>query len=185
MDICDLNRLRPKPYHVAVNASAKALQERTFPDQVKTLMTALGVRPEWIEIEITETEVMKDIDACLDVIRRLAGMGISIALDDFGTGYSSLSQLSRIPVNTLKIDRSFVMTIDNGKNEVSIVENINSLAKTLGLKVVAEGVETIAQREYLEKIGCDLMQGYFVSKPLPLMKLKDFLSQAGTFTIYR
>jgi diguanylate cyclase (GGDEF)-like protein/PAS domain S-box-containing protein len=185
MDICALNRSRKKPYHVAVNASAKALQERTFPDEVKNLMTALGVRPEWLEIEITETAVMKDIDACIDVIRCLSDMGISIALDDFGTGYSSLSQLSRIPVNTLKIDRSFVMTIDSGKNGVSIVENIYDLAKTLSLKVVAEGVETLAQREYLEKIGCDLMQGYFVSKPLPLRMLEKFLSEAGSFTVYR
>ena len=119
VDIRDLNVGRDRPYCVAVNASAKALQHRLFPDEVMMLMKQIGVRPEWVEIEITETEVMKDIDACLDVINRLSGMGLSIALDDFGTGYSSLSQLSRIPVNTLKIDRSFVMTI-GGSNGTSI-----------------------------------------------------------------
>lgn len=184
VDIRDLNAGRQRPLRVAVNASAKALQHRLFPDEVMMLMKQIGVDPSWIEIEITETEIMKDLDACLDVINRLSGVGISIALDDFGTGYSSLSQLSRIPVKTLKIDRSFVMTIDNGKNETSIIDNINALAKGLHLKVVAEGVETVAQRDYLRNIGCDLMQGYFVSKPLPLPLLRDFLREAD-FNVHR
>ena len=177
-DIQLMNASREKPYVVALNASAKALQQKRFPEEVADMLESTGMKPEWVEIEITETDVMKDIDACLNVIRRLSEMGISIALDDFGTGYSSLSQLSRIPVNTLKIDRSFVITIDNGKNETSIIDNIYAMAKDLHLKVVAEGVETDAQLEYLTKIGCDLIQGYYFSKPLPLKKLNEFLSDA-------
>jgi EAL domain-containing protein (putative c-di-GMP-specific phosphodiesterase class I) len=174
-EMAELNAGREVPVKLALNSSAKALLKKKFPDELKTVLDKTGMKPEWFELEITETEMMKDLDATLDVITRTAELGISIALDDFGTGYSSLSQLSRIPVNTLKIDRSFVIKIEDPDTRVAMVDTINKMAKDLKLKVVAEGVETAAQLTYLENIGCDMIQGYLISKPLPYADFRSFL----------
>lgn len=179
-EMAELNTGREVPVKLALNSSAKALLKKKFPDELKTVLDKTGMKPEWFELEITETEMMKDLDATLDVIKRTAALGISIALDDFGTGYSSLSQLSRIPVNTLKIDRSFVIKIEDPDTRVAMVDTINKMAKDLKLKVVAEGVETGAQLTYLENIGCDMIQGYLISKPLPYADLLTFL---GSFRL--
>lgn len=175
IEITELNKATNNNYRLALNSSAKAFHKNKFPDDIKMLMNKTGMLPEWLEIEITETDLMQDIDSCIGVLKRIADMGISIAMDDFGTGYSSLSQLTHIPLNVLKIDKSFIIKIDEDIQQVTIIEQILSIAKDLNLKVVAEGVETKFQLNYLKNLGCDMIQGYLVSRPLPRMKLVEFL----------
>ncbi|MGL4369871.1 MAG: putative bifunctional diguanylate cyclase/phosphodiesterase, partial [Spirochaetota bacterium] len=155
---------------LAMNASAQTIRKKSYPDEIKEVFLRSGMKPEWMEIEITESDVMKDLDESITVINRIVDMGISIAIDDFGIGYSSLSQLSRIPADTLKIDKSFVDMID-GCDSVSIIETIHAMARDRHMKTVAEGVETEKQFAYLKNLGCDAIQGYIISRPVPFDEL--------------
>jgi EAL domain-containing protein (putative c-di-GMP-specific phosphodiesterase class I) len=118
-------------------------------------------------LEITETSVMSDAEYARRVLNRLSAMGLTLAIDDFGTGYSSLSYLKRLPVNEVKIDKSFVLNMQEDENDAVIVRSIIDLARNLGLRVVAEGVETTDAWEALRGMGCDIAQGYYISRPLP------------------
>jgi EAL domain-containing protein (putative c-di-GMP-specific phosphodiesterase class I) len=120
-----------------------------------------------LELEITESLIMDDVQTNSESLRAIRAMGVSIAIDDFGTGYSSLSHLSRLPVDTLKIDRSFVLEMVAGPQGLALVSTIVTLAHSFRLKVVAEGVETSEQERLLRLLGCDEMQGYLISKPVP------------------
>lgn len=151
---------------LAVNVSAVQLKRRDFVPSV-TRAIASGTQPPGIDIEITESMVMVDVAGNIEKLQAVRDLGISVAIDDFGTGYSSLAYLTRLPVNSLKIDRSFVITMLNDRNTMTLVSTIVSLAHSLDLKVVAEGVETEEQAAVLRKIQCDEMQGYLYSKPLP------------------
>jgi EAL domain-containing protein (putative c-di-GMP-specific phosphodiesterase class I) len=160
---------------VAVNVSPIQLRRRDF---VHTLRAALaeGADIAGLDLEITETLIMEDIEAMIEKLAAVRDMGIGVAVDDFGTGYSSLRYLAKLPVQTLKIDRSFVSTMLDDANTMSLVSTIISLAHSLKLKVVAEGVESEEQAEILRTLKCDLMQGYLISKALPVKELEALLS---------
>ena len=123
-------------------------------------------KTQWLELEITESQIMQDANTAIEVLNRVKALGISLAIDDFGTGYSSLSQLKRLPINKLKIDRSFVRDLPDDEEDVVISKTIIALAKNMGLSVIAEGVETEKQKDFLLNNGCQLIQGYYYSRPV-------------------
>jgi len=127
-------------------------------------------------LEITETSVMSDAVYAMQVLNRLSTMGLTLAIDDFGTGYSSLSYLKRLPVDEVKIDKSFVLNMQEDENDAVIVRSIVDLARNLGLRVVAEGVETTSTWDALRVMGCDIAQGYVISRPLPADQLSAWLA---------
>ncbi|QHT45309.1 EAL domain-containing protein [Bacillus sp. SB49] len=152
---------------VAVNLSAYQFADVALTDKIMGALTASGLAPESLIIEITETMVLQDFDRSIETLNTLRNSGISIHLDDFGVGFSSLSYLHRLPVDAIKIDRSFINQIDSDRNEVVIVNAIISMAQSLGLDVIAEGVERKEHIVYLQEKGCYDYQGYFFSKPVP------------------
>ncbi|POZ60232.1 putative bifunctional diguanylate cyclase/phosphodiesterase [Chromobacterium alticapitis] len=165
------------PPVASVNLSVKQLERADFPERVMALLQKHRLPPEWLELEITESVIMTadDAIAALSVLRQL---GIRLSIDDFGTGYSSLSYLQELPVQTLKIDRAFVLGIGCGRNGEAIVRSIQSLADNLGLETVAEGVETIEQESFLKTVGCTAIQGFLYAKPLPAAEFEDRWLQA-------
>lgn len=152
---------------VAINLSARTLRDSEFMDRMRALFGELGAEPSWLEIEITEGAVMDDADRALDILTQLNEMGITLFIDDFGTGYSSLGYLKKLPVDAVKIDKSFVMDMLENLDSAAIVRSTIGLAHDLDLKVVAEGVESQEILEKLAGLGCDTAQGYHISKPLP------------------
>jgi diguanylate cyclase (GGDEF)-like protein/PAS domain S-box-containing protein len=157
-----------KPLHkVAINLSARQFQTDDLVASVAAILEETVCRPEWIELEITESLLLEEDGKTLDTLTRLRAMGITIAIDDFGTGYSALSYLTRFPFDTLKIDRSFIQSVTTEKYHAELVKAILSIAHYLGQEVVAEGVETIEQAKFLTDHGCKVAQGYLYSKPLP------------------
>jgi diguanylate cyclase (GGDEF)-like protein/PAS domain S-box-containing protein len=153
------------PY-VSLNLSTRQLNETALAEHFSAIMKETGADPKRLLLEITETALMADVEANLRVLRCLSELGLSVAVDDFGTGYSSLSQLTRLPVSVLKIDRAFVDGIDKSEESRTVIRAIIGLGRSLGLKLVAEGVETGAQQRELCAYGCDLIQGYFFHRPL-------------------
>ncbi len=154
---------------VSVNVSAEQFKNPDFVSLVENILHQTGVNPELLELELTESCLMEDAEATLAVLNKLKKHGISISIDDFGTGYSSLSYLKRFPIDTLKIDRSFIHEINNraGNDNAAIVTAIMSLSHSLRLSVIAEGVETAKELAYLNALGCKVIQGFLFSKPLP------------------
>ncbi len=165
---------------VAVNLSARNLLEADLPETVAGLLADHGVPADRLILEITESAVMSDETHSLDVLVRLGELGVSLSIDDFGTGYSSLSRLRRLPVDEIKIDRSFVAHMDRERGDALIVQSTVELAHNLGLRVVAEGVETKAIWTALAELGCDYAQGYFLCRPMPPDALCAWLEQPGT-----
>jgi diguanylate cyclase (GGDEF)-like protein/PAS domain S-box-containing protein len=163
------------PLRIAVNVSAIQLRQRDFVDTVKRAIDGLGIAATQLDLEITESMIMENVDENVKKLQAIRDMGISIAIDDFGTGYSSLAYLAKLPVNALKIDRSFVATMTTSAHSMTLISTIISLAHTLDLKVVAEGVETGEQAKLLRLLKCDEMQGYLFSQPLPAEKVQAFL----------
>jgi diguanylate cyclase (GGDEF)-like protein/PAS domain S-box-containing protein len=155
-----------KPMRIAVNVSARQLRRRDFCETVANALTLSGLPAELLELEITESSVMENPQEAIHILERLGGMGVTLAIDDFGTGYSSLAYLKLFPIDHLKIDRSFVADIETDLNDRAIAFGTIALAHSLGLKVIAEGVETEDQLELLRTNGCDEVQGYLFSKPL-------------------
>jgi EAL domain-containing protein (putative c-di-GMP-specific phosphodiesterase class I) len=162
---------------VAVNVSAVQLRQRDFVDLVKdALAQSSPSRTESpLDIEITESVIMKDVEANVSTLRAIHDLGIRIAIDDFGTGYSSLSYLARLPVQVLKIDVTFIARMSQESSIITVVTTMISLAHSLGLTVVAEGVETEEQAAALKRLGCDELQGYLVSKPVTFEQVADLL----------
>lgn len=152
--------------NVAVNLSAKQFRDVNLIETVLNALSASSLTPDAIELEITENALMEDNEATLKILQNLRSNGIQIALDDFGTGYSSMSYLKHIPLNTLKIDQSFVKELPHSKENFAIVLAIISMAKSLGYAITAEGVETLEQVKMLNKLNCDALQGYFFSRPV-------------------
>jgi diguanylate cyclase (GGDEF)-like protein len=157
---------------VAVNISARSLLDPGFPAHVQELLDAHGVAPHLLSLELTETAVMTDHDVALTVLQALDAMGVSLSIDDFGTGYSSMSYLKTLPVKELKIDRSFVMGMANEPENAVIVRSAIDLGHNLGMTVVAEGVQDSVTRRDLTDMGCDLVQGYQICRPIPATELE-------------
>ena len=162
---------------VSVNISGKHLTDEELIDDVADALASSGLRPECLKLEITETTAMENAEITIGILNRLKTLGVLISIDDFGTGYSSLSYLHRLPFDTLKIDRSFVMNVSELSDDLDILETIISLTKTLKKKVIAEGIETIGQQQILCDMGCDFGQGYLFSKPLPVSEMEKELYQ--------
>ncbi|MBM7615475.1 putative bifunctional diguanylate cyclase/phosphodiesterase [Alkaliphilus hydrothermalis] len=165
------------PVYMAVNISAVQLQHKDFLSIINELLNKTALDPEYLELEITESVLMESIDTTLGTLQALKNVGVKISLDDFGTGFSSLNYLRKLPINTLKIDRSFITNIENNPVENDILETIISLAHKLNLNVIAEGVETLDQLHHLVEKKCDHAQGYLISKPLPAEELERFMAQ--------
>ena len=163
------------PVRVAVNLSARQLKQRDFPETVAQALSDSGLPAHLLELEITESAVMEQPKEAIQLLTELRGMGVTLAIDDFGTGYSSLAYLKLFPIDHLKIDRSFVADIEHDLNDRSIAFGTIALAHSLGLNVIAEGVETEDQLELLSCNGCDEIQGYLFSKPLPADQALAFL----------
>jgi diguanylate cyclase (GGDEF)-like protein len=164
-------------FPVSVNLSMRNLHDVGLPDQVERLLRLWRLPPEALELEITESSIMADPQRAMDVIEQLRAMGLGLVIDDFGTGYSSLAHLKQLPVHAIKIDRSFVIGMENDENDATIVRSAIDLAKNLGLVVVAEGVETDATWNRLADLGCDLAQGHHFSQPQPPDQLELWLAE--------
>lgn len=156
---------------VAVNLSVRLLGDDDLVTRIARHLDLAGVTAEWLTLEVTEGTIMADPTRAIAVLEELHDLGVSLSIDDFGTGYSSLNQLKRMPVSQLKIDRSFVSSLPNDRDDAVIVQSVINLGHNLGMKVVAEGVEDRASLEYLHDLRCDLVQGYYLSQPLPANEL--------------
>jgi diguanylate cyclase (GGDEF)-like protein/PAS domain S-box-containing protein len=158
---------------IAINLSAIQLESDKFGDTLKRILAETKTNTKFVELEITESLLMKDLGKSIKLLTEIRDLGINIALDDFGTGYSSLSYLKQLPINTLKIDKSFIDNISTNEREKAIVDGIIQLAQKIGLDVIAEGVETKEQIQLLKQMGCNQIQGYYFSKPLPANEIEE------------
>ncbi len=165
-----LNRIR-----IAVNLSSIQFMQEDLVTRVSTALESNELNPEYLELEITESIIMRNVNDTISTLASFKEMGIEISVDDFGTGYSSLNYLKRLPLDTLKIDRSFIKDIPDDEDDVTITSAIIAMAQNLGLSVVAEGVETDSQLAFLEQRGCEKAQGYFISRPLPAEEMTNIL----------
>jgi diguanylate cyclase (GGDEF)-like protein len=163
---------------LAVNVSAQQFYQTDFVDQVRGLLAETKARAHLLKLELTESLFLRDVDEIIEKMMALKAVGVGFALDDFGTGYSSLLYLKRLPLDQLKIDQSFVRDVLIDPNDAAIARTVAALGQTLGLKVIAEGVETEAQRDFLAESGCHAYQGYFISRPLPVEGFEDFARRA-------
>ncbi len=163
---------------VAVNLSPEQVKRPGLPDMVRDVLTRTGLRPDLLDLEITETVLLHDMPAIRHRLQQIRAMGVGLALDDFGTGYCSLSYLDRYPFTTLKIDRSFVAKLANGP-AAAIVQAIITLGRTLELRVIAEGVETQKQLDQLRTMGCDEIQGFLLGRPERAEQLAERLTRQG------
>ena len=164
-----------EPGILSLNLSIKQLANNDFIHYLTTTSKEIGFNLNWLELEITETQMMQDPLASIEKLKIISDMGIEIAIDDFGTGYSSLAYLKRLPVDKLKLDKSFVDGLPEDEEDCAISKAVIALAKSLNLKIIAEGVESIEQQEFLLQNGCEHIQGYYYSKPLPKMEIEQFL----------
>ncbi|MDH4607517.1 phosphodiesterase DibA [Pseudomonas sp. BN102] len=163
---------------VAVNLSCRLFRRAELYDEVAGVLAATGLAPRYLELEITESAVMEDPDTAEALLGRLRELGVRLAIDDFGTGYSSLQRLKRLPVHKLKIDQSFVRGLPADQNDIAIARAVTALGRSLGLSVLAEGIEAEAQADFLRELGCDYGQGYLFSRPLPAAEVEQRWSLA-------
>jgi EAL domain-containing protein (putative c-di-GMP-specific phosphodiesterase class I) len=161
---------------VAVNLSPRSLLDPQLPDLVAELLERWEVPPRFLTLELTESFVMSDSGRSLGVLAGLSEVGVMLSIDDFGTGYSSLSYLKRLPIGEIKIDRSFVMNMHENANDAMIVRATTELGRNLGLRVVAEGVETRAAWDQLAAMRCDIAQGYYLSRPIPAQEITRWMA---------
>ncbi|MBU0622292.1 MAG: EAL domain-containing protein [Gammaproteobacteria bacterium] len=160
---------------LAVNVSARQFRQPGFVGQVQRILVESGAKPSHLKLEMTESTVLENVEDTIARMRELKLLGVSFSMDDFGTGYSSLQYLKRLPLDQIKIDRSFVRDIASDPNDAAIVQTIIAMSEALGLDVIAEGVETEAQRDFLDRHGCHSFQGYMFGKPLPLEQFEAML----------
>jgi diguanylate cyclase (GGDEF)-like protein/PAS domain S-box-containing protein len=162
---------------LSVNLSARQFNDPNLLNDICELIHLHRLQPSWLEIEVTESILINDLQGSIHTLNELRKIGVGIALDDFGTGYSSLSYLQQLPITTLKIDQSFIQDLPTNKKSCSITKLLLGLARDLDMQVVAEGVETQAQFDFLKDAGCDLIQGYFVSRPVCARKFEEFIKE--------
>jgi diguanylate cyclase (GGDEF)-like protein len=165
------------PLRVAVNLSAVQFRIPDLPALIKAILADTAVAPQWLELEVTEGSLMDGSAATLATLNALRELGVHLSLDDFGTGYSSLSYLKRLPLNNLKVDQSFVSGLPEDRDSLAIVRTIVSLARNLGFSITAEGVETLAQARILHGLSCEILQGYYISKPLAAAQIPALLER--------
>ena len=158
---------------VGVNLSSLQFRQGDIVKTIKNILATTGLDPQYLELEITESIIMHDVEEAIATLWKLKEMGLKLSIDDFGTGYSSMSYLKRFPLDTLKIDRSFIKDIMTEPNDAAITKATIGLAKGLELTTIAEGIETKEQFAFLHKQGCDQIQGYFISRPVPAEKVEQ------------
>ena len=166
------------PLKIAVNVSAVQFCEGGLADRLGDLIGSHGLGGDAIEIELTESTVMTDPQRAIDVLEQIKALGVSVAVDDFGTGYSSLSYLKRLPIDVIKIDRSFITDAGGDLESAQFVRTIVTLGHALGLSLVAEGIETEAQLDLLRDCGCEMGQGYLFGRPMPAEDFRLWLSRS-------
>ncbi|WP_158597905.1 EAL domain-containing protein [Noviherbaspirillum saxi] len=171
------------PMKIAVNLSARQFKHQDIVKVVSRVLEQTGCRPEWLELEITESVVMDNPEAAARTLQKLSDMGVHLSIDDFGTGYSSLNYLKRFPINSLKIDRSFVRDITTDVDDAAIARAVIALAHSLKMTVIAEGVESAEQLSFLREQQCDQMQGYYLSRPVPAPELEKLLNATSQKSI--
>ncbi len=168
-----------KSLTMSINLSGKQLQDMDLVRQIQAITHECKIDPRSLKLEVTESAIMENPEMAAAILNKLKDLGIQLSLDDFGTGYSSLSYLHRFPFHNLKIDRSFVSKMESGDKDVEIVKVINSLAKNLGMDVVAEGIETVGQWAFLNDLACAYGQGYYFSKPLDELAAGKLIAGGG------
>jgi predicted signal transduction protein with EAL and GGDEF domain len=168
---------------MCVNLSVKQFAQQDLIEKVAAILRETDLAPACLKLEITESAVMENVETATRMLREIRELGVQLAMDDFGTGYSSLSNLHRFPINTLKIDRSFITRMVENNENAEIVRTISGLAQNLGMDVVAEGVETREQLEILRSLGCKYGQGYFFSKPLDTQSAEAFICETYSPTV--
>jgi EAL domain-containing protein (putative c-di-GMP-specific phosphodiesterase class I) len=164
------------PIQVGVNLSPRQFRDVKLVNTIRRSIREAGIDPTQIELEITETMLMDDVEAAAMTVDKLHDLGVKLAIDDFGTGYSSLNYLRRFPIDTVKIDRSFVMDIPTNKDDEAITAAVIAMAHQLNMEVVAEGVETAPQLQFLASHECEFAQGYYFAKPLPMPEIERLIN---------
>ncbi|MFP4639573.1 MAG: EAL domain-containing protein [Guyparkeria sp.] len=176
-DMVNLCNLGLADARMAINLSPVQFNRPNFLDTIRRTLARTGLPAARLELELTEGILMNDTESAIEVLKELRDSRISVSIDDFGTGFSSLSYLKNLPIDTIKIDRSFVQHVETSDDDAAIVQGVISMAHHLGLRVVAEGIETDTQREILTRYGCDILQGYFFARPMPIAELTDYLER--------
>jgi EAL domain-containing protein (putative c-di-GMP-specific phosphodiesterase class I) len=171
------------PIPIAINVSAVELKRANYLQQVSKVLIQSGLAPQYLELEVTETVAIDGDEAGIRDLLALKEMGVKLSIDDFGTGYSSLSYLKRLPINTIKIDKSFVRDIKVDANDAAIVTAIIKMSHSLNFKVIAEGVETIEQLQFLKEFECDEIQGFYFSQPLTTEEMYDLLKAEKIYNV--
>jgi diguanylate cyclase (GGDEF)-like protein len=169
---------------VSVNVSGTQLQMPDFIDRLREVIAQTGIQSQALKLEITESTAMEDVEATIEIFQRLRSLRINLGLDDFGTGYSSLSYLHRLPVQTLKLDKAFVQDLEHSRESQAIAKTIVALARTLKLRTIAEGIETLPQLRFLQALGCDYGQGFLFSPPLTPHQASQLLTQQPEWGTY-
>lgn len=170
---------------VGVNVSARQFQQPHLAEIIVQILEETGLAPEYLDLELTESSIMSNAPATIDMLSTLKAMGVTISIDDFGIGFSSLSYLKRLPIDSLKIDQSFIRDVTTDADDAALVIAIVTLAHNLRLKVVAEGVETAEQLKFLQLLRCDEVQGYLCVKPLPAARLEQALTENASELLLR
>ena len=163
------------PGKLSMNLAIKQLKKDDFIDILKDLIKETKCKAEWLELEVAEGQIMTNPEEAIKTLQQISDMGIELAVDDFGTGYSSLTYLKRLPINKLKIDQAFIGDLPGDEEDAAITRAVIALAHSLNLKVIAEGVETKEQRDFLIENKCESIQGYFYYKPVPADEIKKIL----------
>jgi EAL domain-containing protein (putative c-di-GMP-specific phosphodiesterase class I) len=166
--------------HVAVNLSPKQFRQKNLVRSITDILARTGLDPRFLELEVTEGSIMEHAEITIRTLHELKSMGIHLSIDDFGTGYSSLSYLKRFPIESLKVDQSFVRDIPGDPDDAAIASAVIALGHSLRLTIVAEGVETVEQLTFMRERGCHRVQGYYFSRPMPAAELPGYLTGSGT-----
>jgi diguanylate cyclase (GGDEF)-like protein/PAS domain S-box-containing protein len=174
------NEQKLNDFNVSINVSGKQLKRNNWAQKVQSTLELFQINADEIELELTESSIMENPEKSIEAFRYLSDLGIKVSIDDFGTGYSSLSYLKKIDADNLKIDRSFVIDLESNEDDQAICRAIINMAVSLGMEVIAEGVETESQRDLLKNFGCHIIQGYFYSRPLPAAEFEEFVKKINT-----